>query len=303
MALEHASRIRKREPANYRAQMISGNVYLARKEYDKAINTFKKASLLNPNETNLPYYTTTTVLLSGDTGSALRQYELLLQKNRQLTDALVQYAHTLTKQKQNTQAIQFLQKTISNEPYSYIILGHTYLSADNKKEAKQAFKQALSAKQNLKPASLQLFELEAKDPKELENILRSAISKDSSSHEALTKLANLYCMQNTPEKAISLLEEAVSKHPKSPHLANNLAWLYVEHQPEDIDEAMRLAQIANEGLPGNAAVIDTLGWIYFKKNMIMRAKWLLEEARNLAPNNPTIKSHFQHIITSLNDAQ
>lgn len=296
IAMEHATRINKREPSNYRSHMITGNIHLARQEYDEALNAFQNARQLHPNLIDPLYYMATAALLSGDIDSAIKQYELLLIKNQQLTDATIQLTYFLTKEEQSTQAIQFLQKAISNEPNNYLlypILGYTHLSADNREEAKRAFTQALSAKPDMKPAFLPLFELHAEDPTQLEKLLHSAIAQDSNFHEALTRLANLYCKQNQPQKAITLLEEAVTAYPKSPQLANNLAWLYMEHQLQDIDEAMRLAQIAYEGLPGNATVTDTLGWIYFKKNMPTRAQWLLEEAKNLAPDNPIITAHLK----------
>ncbi len=139
---------------------------------------------------------------------------------------------------------------------------------------------------------MHLFDLHADDNQKLDELLTSAISNIIFFTEAYVRLAALYCDTHQPQKAISLLEEALSADPESPQLANNLAWLYAEFQPEDLDEAMRLAQKAYEKLPNNPATADTLGWIYFKKNMPTRASWLLEQAQKLNPENPQINAHL-----------
>ena len=127
---------------------------------------------------------------------------------------------------------------------------------------------------------------------QLEKILKTATASIRNFEEAQILLASLYCKQQQPSKAITLLEEAMSAAPESPQIANNLAWLYIEYQQEDIDEAMRLAQKAYETLPANPAVADTLGWIYHQKEMNTRALWLLEQAREISAKNPQILFHL-----------
>ena len=151
----------------------------------------------------------------------------------------------------------------------------------------------MSLQTDMQVTYVKLFELYKEDVSKLESILNKAISEDNNFHEARIRLAKLYYENNQTTRAISSLEQAVAINPISPQLANNLAWLYIEHQPEDIDEAMRLAQMAYDQLPDNPAIADTLGWIYFKKNMPTRALWLLQQAKNLAPDNPQINDHLK----------
>jgi len=90
---------------------------------------------------------------------------------------------------------------------------------------------------------------------------------DTISHfnEAKKMLAKLYSSSGQLQKAIDLLNEILSIAPEDPLAANNLAWLYLKHLPENLDEAFRLAQLAFEQLPENVAVVDTMSWVYFKK--------------------------------------
>jgi cellulose synthase operon protein C len=302
LALKHAERIKKQQPENYRAHLIAGNTHLALKEYEKALRNYRKTELLYP-EFSIPlYYKATIFELLEDTEKALQTYENLLQKNPKLTDAMLQYTRILSNKSKNNHAIEFLQKAINNQPtnnYLQYILGEAYLNAGSNNEAINAFNKNLSRQPVMQITYTKLFDLYTEHTGKLENILNKAISDDINFREATSKLAKIYFENKQTARAISSLEQAVAANPKSPQLANNLAWLYIEHQPEDIDEAMRLAQIAYEQFPDNPAIADTLGWIYFKKDMPTRAMWLLEQAKNLAPDNKNILGHLKTIKETL----
>lgn len=295
LAMEYAERIRKKEPGNFRAQLIIGNIYLAKNKYEKAMSSYRAAQQFHQDLATPIYYMAVSSFLLGDTEKSLQIYQKLMEKQPQLADAALQYSRILSTSGKCKDAIFFLQNAITNEPenpYLHHILGETYLAAGNKKEAANSFRKALSKKPDLKSAYLQLFSLYSQEEAKLEELLLTAITHINNFQEAQVILANLYCQNKQTDKAIVLLEEAVSTYPKSPLLTNNLAWLYLKYQQEDIDEAMRLAQTAYEFLPDNPAVADTLGWIYYIKEMPTRASWLLEQAHDLAPNNPLTNYHL-----------
>jgi tetratricopeptide (TPR) repeat protein len=72
---------------------------------------------------------------------------------------------------------------------------------------------------------------------------------------------------------------------------NNLAYLYASGFGSK-EEALRLAISAFKREPGNAGVMDTLGFVLLKSNRLEDAKKVLEKAVNLLPDNPTITYHL-----------
>ena len=72
--------------------------------------------------------------------------------------------------------------------------------------------------------------------------------------------------------------KALEKDPNSVIAANNLAWLYASTGKGNLDEAVRLAQSAVQKSPKVAGFIDTLGWVYYKKNLHTAAVEQLREA-------------------------
>jgi tetratricopeptide (TPR) repeat protein len=60
----------------------------------------------------------------------------------------------------------------------------------------------------------------------------------------------------------------------------------------NLEEALKLAQVAFEQLPDEPNVADTLAWIFVKKDMAARAVPLLETAVKTLPAEPQIRYHL-----------
>jgi len=72
---------------------------------------------------------------------------------------------------------------------------------------------------------------------------------------------------------------------------NNLAYLCASGYGSK-EEALRLSISAFKKDPGNAGVMDTLGFALLKNNRLEDAKKVLEKAVKLLPDNPTVSFHL-----------
>ncbi len=89
--------------------------------------------------------------------------------------------------------------------------------------------------------------------------------------------------------AISLLEKLVQQQPNfAPHW-NNLAWSYLQTQNPQAEAAARNAAAL---APEDPAVLDTLGWILYKKGKTSEAVTILEKAAELGPDIEEIQQHL-----------
>jgi Tfp pilus assembly protein PilF len=77
-------------------------------------------------------------------------------------------------------------------------------------------------------------------------------------------------------------ESALAIDPRAATAANNLAWLLAE-EGSDLDRALQLAQTATAAAPNNHQVLDTLGWVYFKKQQPQLAVPLFARSIELNP--------------------
>jgi tetratricopeptide (TPR) repeat protein len=217
------------------------------------------------------------------------------------------------------------------------------LYARNKEMSKAhaSIDQALSAYPNL--ASLHFlksvaFELE-QNSQSVEAELNRALELDPNYLPAYSALANLYIRSNqedraiaqyqkimalrpdnpTPYTMIGILEDqrknydvaadnyrkALEKDPNNVIAANNLAWLYAVTGKGNLDEALRLAQDVVQKNPNIARFVDTLGWVYYKKNLhaaaveqLRKAVSINETEARAANVSPSANYHY-HLAMAL----
>jgi tetratricopeptide (TPR) repeat protein len=81
---------------------------------------------------------------------------------------------------------------------------------------------------------------------------------------------------------------------------NQLAWLLAK-QGIQLEEALQLALKADELMPGNASVLDTLGWIQHLKNDNAQALKTLLRSVGVNPKDPGVWYHLAVVQNSLGD--
>ena len=70
-----------------------------------------------------------------------------------------------------------------------------------------------------------------------------------------------------------------------------MAYLLLQEN-KNIDQAVGLAQVARRAAPKSPAIADTLAWAYVQKGVPGSAIDLLQEAIKAAPNNPAFHYHL-----------
>jgi len=95
--------------------------------------------------------------------------------------------------------------------------------------------------------------------------------------------------------------KALEKDPNAIIAANNLAWLYTVTGKGNPDEAVRLAQGVLQKSPNSAGFIDTLGWIYYKKNLPALAVAPFQESLKKRPDTPEVLYHLGLAYAKMGD--
>jgi Flp pilus assembly protein TadD len=86
-------------------------------------------------------------------------------------------------------------------------------------------------------------------------------------------------------------ESALRIDPAAPVAANNLAYIYAL-RGSNLDIALQLAQAAQQKLPDDPTVSDTLGWVYYKKNLPELAIPVLKTTVDKDPANYLYHYHL-----------
>lgn len=125
---------------------------------------------------------------------------------------------------------------------------------------------------------------------------------------AYTMIGILEYERGNHEAAADAYRKALEKDPNAIIAANNLAWLYAENGKGNLDEAMKLAQLVVQRNPNVAGYNDTLGWVYYKKNLHtaaveqLRKAVSINEAEARARNVPASPAYQYHLGMALKEA-
>jgi tetratricopeptide (TPR) repeat protein len=118
-----------------------------------------------------------------------------------------------------------------------------------------------------------------------------ALQITPSSLEATLRLAYAYEVSGRYQEAIAAYRKALELNPNTPIAMNNLAYLLSEHGG-DLDEALRLAQMALQRLPQQRYIADTVGWIFLKKNDLDSAMQIFQGLVKKYPDEPAFRYHY-----------
>jgi tetratricopeptide (TPR) repeat protein len=108
---------------------------------------------------------------------------------------------------------------------------------------------------------------------------------------ALTLAGMLLERQGDTEGARDRFQRAVAADSRAAVAANNLAWLIAEHGG-DMNRALELAQSATTAQPDEPAMMDTLGWVYYKKDLALLAIPLFSRASEKQPSSGMFLYHL-----------
>jgi len=192
----------------------------------------------------------------------------------------------------------------SGEPsVDLLLLGaRTNWSAGNLAESEKLLQRALAADPSRLQTYALLGELYAKQNRIDEAIARfqDVLKQSPKSSWAITMLGMLREAQGKKSEAAAEYERALAIDPRSAVPANNLAWLYVESN-RNLDQALQLAQTAQQTLPQEAGVTDTLGWIYVRKNMASLGIPHLEASIRRSPSEALFHYHLGMAYLQVNE--
>jgi Flp pilus assembly protein TadD len=219
-----------------------------------------------------------------------------LALNPNLHDALVQIATTYIAKGEAEKAIERVRtqlRTSPNDPFLHDLLGRIFLTLNRDDMAEEAFMKAIEVNESFFSAYIHLAYLYARQQAHERAIqqCQAVIKANPQLLPPYMLLGVVYDQQGQHQKANEQYEHALKINPKFAPAANNLAWNYAEYGG-NIDIALALAQTAKEQLPDNPAVSDTLGWIYYKKNVFLKAVGLLKDSVEQQPDNPVYHYHL-----------
>lgn len=100
-------------------------------------------------------------------------------------------------------------------------------------------------------------------------------------------------------EAIAQLDALYRQRPQDGEIANALGFILTDHD-RDLARAQRLISLALKGEPDNPAILDSMGWLQYRRGMPQAALPLLERAFRLDQDGD-IGAHWGEVLWSLGE--
>jgi tetratricopeptide (TPR) repeat protein len=259
--------LRDNAPLHLQAQRRLGLLAFNRGDYEEAQRDFSE--LLNDHESAAiaVYYLAAIADRRDDVGTALRGYALL--GGTALEGAARERAAALLyKQGQRDEALRMLQAAEAAGP---------------------------AARVSAEIAQAQLLSNGGEADQSLARI-DDALARCPGHPDLLYQKAIMLEKAGRTDAAIAQLERLYHDRPQDGAIANALGFLFADHN-RDLARAERLIEAALKSEPDNPAILDSLGWVYYRRGLAQQALPLLERAFRLAQDGD-IGAHWGEVLWS-----
>ncbi len=260
-------------PGHSRAQELLGRCYLAEKKPEPALASLRRAVEADPAN-----------------GSALRLAAQLLVARKKVGDAVA--------------LVEAQDKRVGESAERRVLLGRLYGVAGDRERARTELTRAIDLDPDAVEAYLLLAGLHTGPDsarKALADVDR-AVERQPTYLQGWILKGSLHDALQEWDAASAAYRRALEAAPDSVAALNNLAWNLSE-RGGNIDEALKFAERATELMPKSPSVNDTLGWIYIKKGVYMKAVSHLEYAAEGLPETPAVHYHLGKAYAELGEAR
>jgi tetratricopeptide (TPR) repeat protein len=279
-----------------RSLLASGNIVRAEAEI---------AGLMKTSANNAVPHTLLGTLeaTKGNYVAARAAYQRALEFSPGFLEALGGLTYVDLQERSPQRAVVRLDGEISRRPDNAALLGllaRAHNAAGDYEKAEQALKRSVTIDPRFTAGYSMLAQLymQRRRLDEARAEFERMAQRDPSALGAKTMVGVLLEVQGKRTEARAWYERMVGNPDDAPVAANNLAFIYAE-QGINLDIALQLASAAKRGLPDDPNIDDTLGWVYYKKDLPSLAVGPLEASLKKRPDNAEALYHLGLVYTKL----
>jgi tetratricopeptide (TPR) repeat protein len=249
-------------PGNEKRRRL-GLLYLRYGKLQESIDELTAIVSAWPNDLEARYYLAAALEESEDLDEAYRNFDLVTPGSDYFVNARIHMAYILEKQERAGEAIELLRQTIAqtseHPPQLYLVLASLY-------EVEEEHESAIGA-------------------------LREGLQYNNENTDLYYRLGIVLGKLKRMDESIKQMEMVIEIDPRHADALNYIGYTYADENIH-LDRALELIEKAIKYKPNSGYIIDSLGWVYFRKGLYDKALTELKKAVELAPHDPAITEHL-----------
>jgi tetratricopeptide (TPR) repeat protein len=265
---------------------------------EKAAACFAELSRLDPAYPGLRDLEFQITLLGKDKEKTVALLTKEIEAHPEQTNLCFLLAQTLSELKRLEEAAPILRKALEKAPAKDVpairgVLLAVLQDTGRFPEAVEQARAILAAEPSDWRTRLILLGLYLKteNAEKVRSEASSVLQQFPNEPEVRYETALVYWEVKDYDATEAALRKAIELKPDYAEAYNSLAYLLSELN-RDLDQAVVLVQKALELKPGAGHIVDSLGWIYYKKGDYEKAVRALEEAAGTTNNDPVVLDHL-----------
>lgn len=268
-ALPHLKMIDSVDQTNYNVKIQIALILIEKQQYPEAALQLQQILEIAPDLDKVQYYLGAVFEQMDQGDQAILHYQRVPPRSSYYADAAIHWAHLLHKQDKTKQALEVLSKAVERRSD----LPQLYTFSATLLETQKDYQAAIL-------------------------LLKTALVKFPKHIDMHFLLGTLFDRVSQPENTISQMEKVLAIDESHTQALNYLAYTLAELN-RDLSRAETLARRAMSLEGQDGFILDTLGWVLFKKGDYVQAVKYLEAAFKLNSEESIIAEHLGDVYYRL----
>ncbi len=319
-ALEQTDLVLNAEPGNPGARLIRDRALIATGQVDKAEPELAALSQRFPQMTDVRLELAAIYVGQKKYDQAIDEYDKIWTANPPDVRGFVGLQTVKLAQGKVDEAVQGMQDLVNKNPNSPA-LRYQLANFEATAAAANAHSNPARTKQLLEDSENNYKEILKTDPKSgdlwlrlgilqrelgqfdaaLASFQQASVVSPQNANVALNK-AMLLDVMGKKKEAADEYNKVLGIQPHNALALNNLAFIDAE-AGTNLDQAMTYAERAKQQAPNSPSISDTLGYVYYQKNLNAAAVSIFKQIVEQAPQNPTFRLHLAMALSKQGDKQ
>ena len=287
-------------PAAHEVRLFYARNLLESKQYQESRSQFQQLLKIKPENTELAFAIALLSIQLGELDRAETELNATLKAGKKDGATVHYYLGQLQEaKKRDAEALREYQQVTDGENLFPAKMRITYLlvKANKLDEARDVLHKT-PAKNNQQRAQLALTEgqilRDAKFFDKAFQVLSSGLDKFPSHPDLLYETAMMAEKLGKTKLLEDLLRKLIKVEPGHAHAYNALGYSLLDRKIR-LEEAMKLVEKAHELAPDDPAILDSMGWGYYRLGNLSKSAEFLRRAYAAYPD-PEIASHLGEVL-------